>query len=59
MNQVVEIDGVQVLLYKSEVDGVICVQVDTKEHEIPETARGPAIRIYLNDDDLYEGVEFP
>ena len=44
-------------LYRSELDGTPVVHVDT--HGMPENSKGPMIRIYLNDEPLFENPRYP
>ena len=44
--------------YKSEADGTIVVEVLTNE-KVEENADGPKIRVYLNDDVLFENPPYP
>lgn len=41
----------------SEVDGVLCVFVDTPG--LPENNEGPIMRLYLNEDAVHANPEFP
>ena len=43
--------------YKSEVDGTMVVEIWTKDTD--EDAKGPKIRVYLNDDVLFENPPYP
>lgn len=40
--------GIEVDCYISKIDGEIVIHVDTPN--VPDNARGPVCRIYLNDD---------
>ena len=44
--------------YKSEADGTIVVEILTNE-EIEENENGPKVRIYLNDEVLFENPPYP
>ena len=44
--------------YQSEVDGTIVVEILTNE-EIEENENGPKVRIYLNDEVLFENPPYP
>lgn len=44
-------------IYHSEVDGVTVVHVCTDQ--LPEDAKGPIIRIYLNDEPVFENPALP
>lgn len=43
--------------YVSPVDGTVVVYIDTPD--IPEDKDGPVIRVYLNDDPIFENPVFP
>jgi len=48
-----------ITVYRSERDGHWVVEIDTTE-DMPETNKGPVLRIYLNGGQVYnvgEGVE--
>ena len=44
-------------VYQSEADGVTVVHVET--HGMPEDSRGPVIRVYLNDEPIFENPPLP
>ena len=44
-------------VYRSAVDGIWVVHVDTKE--IEENEEGPRIRIYLNDEEIHSNPPYP
>ena len=44
--------------YKSEVDGTMVVEIWTNS-DADTDANGPKIRVYLNDDVLFENPPFP
>lgn len=44
-------------VYFSEKDGVCVVHVET--FDMPENDKGPVIRIYLNDEPIYENPVYP
>lgn len=58
-NAEITVDGARILVYKSPIDNTLVIDVDTSEHTIPETDEGPALRVYINEFTLYEGVKFP
>lgn len=43
--------------YQSNVDGVQVVHVDT--HDMPENSQGPVIRVYLNEEPIFENPMYP
>jgi len=43
--------------YKSEVDGTIVVEISTDE-KVDEDIYGPMIRVYLNDEVLFENPSY-
>lgn len=47
----------EITVYKSPVDGVQVLEIDTTE--VPEDASGPRCRIYLNDAALHENPPYP
>jgi len=44
-------------IYQSDADGVLVVHVDT--HGLSEDEHGPILRIYLNDEVIYENPAYP
>lgn len=44
-------------VYRAETDNVFVVHVDTPN--LPENENGPLIRIYLNDEVIFENPPFP
>jgi len=47
----------QLVTYKSLTDGVSVVHIDTLGE--PEDENGPIIRVYLNDEPIFENPKFP
>lgn len=47
---------VDVTLGRSEVDGAVVLWIDTPD--IAMNARGPMMRVYLNDESIYENPVF-
>lgn len=43
--------------YESDADGTLVIQIDTPD--IDEDINGPMIRVYLNDDVLFENPPYP
>ena len=48
---------ITIVAYTSPTDGTPIVAIDTPD--IPEDSRGPKIRIWLNDDTVFENPEVP
>lgn len=48
---------ITVAVYSSPQDGTVIVAVDTPD--IPEDAHGPKIRMWLNDDTVFENPPVP
>lgn len=44
-------------VYRSEKDGCIILHIET--NDIPEDENGPIIRVYLNDEPLFENPDYP
>lgn len=51
------IRGLQISTGTSEADGTPCVWIDTEG--LPEDGAGPLLRIYLNDEVVYENPAYP
>lgn len=57
MSKALEKQGIEVDAYRSPEDDTLVVYVDTPG--IDENEKGPLIRLYLNDDPVYENPEYP
>jgi len=57
MSKTAEENGIEVSAYLSPEDGVVVVHVDTPN--IDEDGKGPLIRLYLNDDSVFENPPYP
>lgn len=51
-----EVEGLEVEVVKSREDGTIVVFIDTPG--IPENSDGPKLRVYLNDEPLWENPTY-
>ena len=56
--QGLDLENLRLYCYFSEADGTMVVEVETKE-TMEENENGPKIRVYLNDDVLFENPPYP
>lgn len=52
----IEINGIEVHVFESELDGTLTVMIDTPD--IGEDEGGPKIRIYLNDERVFDNPPY-
>ena len=54
--QRINLDGLDMHWYHSEADGTLVLAIETK---IEEDKNGPKIRVYLNDEAVFENPPYP
>ena len=54
--QRINLDGLDMYWYHSEADGTLVLAIETR---IEEDENGPKIRVYLNDEAVFENPPYP
>lgn len=49
--------GMEITVYRAEADNVLVLHIDTPH--MTEDTNGPILRVYLNDEPIYENPAFP